>query len=273
MALTSAACMESAWTAVLASHKGLQASAPHNSPTIHASEPRISVRTRGRHIFPNVGQPHYTLALCRGRFSLYVSWEASKIWRLQCWWSGPWSLLSKGDFEKETACPVHISVFPEEPWDVLFHLAMAQTRTHKITVVVSFSYKHNEISRYFLWNNFEPYPPCRTQKSRQLGEAVEVLQVFGCWSHASSALAEASLRSLGPKDQLHGRPPAAPAAVFPSTFLPGVSVPATGDASEAWQEDLDVHKLDTPSHHFVGRRQCDPVAHSSHSKHRRPQQP
>jgi hypothetical protein len=34
-----------------------------------------------------------------------------------------------------------------------------------------------------------------------------------------------------------------------------------------------VHKLDTPSHHFVGRPPCDPVAHSSHSKHRRPQQP
>lgn len=122
--------------------------------------------------------------------------------------------------------------------------------------------------------NLSLHPPFRIQKLPWLDGVEEVLRESKCVDRASTALAKASPWVLWPNDQLHGRPSAAPAAVLPNTFVPRVAVSAKGGATEVWQENLDVHALDTPCHHFVARRQSDPAAHScSHSKHTEPKQP
>ena len=96
------ACVESAWTTVLASHKGLRASAPHNSL------PSLGLDARKAHL-SKCGPTKLSqcmLVLCRGRFASCTSRAALKVWRLHSWCFGPWSLLSKGDFErKQLPCP------------------------------------------------------------------------------------------------------------------------------------------------------------------------
>ena len=98
------ACMESAWTTVLASHKGLRASAPHNLL------PSLDLDTRKAHL-SKCGPTKLSqcmLVLCRGRFAWYVSSKALKMWRLHSWCFGPWSLLSKGDFGKTHLLGLHL---------------------------------------------------------------------------------------------------------------------------------------------------------------------
>ena len=149
----------------------------------------------------------------------------------------------------------------------------AYARMHMcMYTVYKWMYMINEFVCVFF--NLSLHPPFRIQKLPWLDGVEEVLRESKCVDRASTALAKASPWVLWPNDQLHGRPSAAPAAVLPNTFVPRVAVSAKGGATEVWQENLDVHALDTPCHHFVARRQSDPAAHScSHSKHTEPKQP
>ena len=87
---------------VLASHKGLRASAPHSSLTNLGSDAWKAHPSKCGPTTLSQGM----LVLCRGRFASYISSKALKMWRLHSWCFGPWSLLSKGDFErKQLPCP------------------------------------------------------------------------------------------------------------------------------------------------------------------------
>ena len=132
--LTSAACMESVWNGVLVSHKGLRASDSQRTTQL------TSKSWFGHADGTSFQMPaNHALALQAGtsqRWFCFVRFIKSlqnlEVSLLVVW---PIVSLSKGDLKK-SSCLVHISVFREEPREVLFHLALAQKWSHKITAVV-----------------------------------------------------------------------------------------------------------------------------------------
>ena len=97
-------------------------------PAHHTTHQHLMVRTRGRHIFPNLDQPS----------SPSTGWDFAEVvlfrtFHEKLWKRGGFTLggLAHGLFcpkeiSKESSCPVHISIFWEEPKNVLFHLATAK---------------------------------------------------------------------------------------------------------------------------------------------------
>ena len=141
------ACMEPAWTTVLASHKGLRASAPHNSL------PSLGLDARKAHLSMWTNQALAMHAGTLQRSFCLVRFIKSKAWKCGGFTLG---VLAHGLFcpkeisEKHT-CSVNISIFREEPWDVLFHLAMAKNWTHKVTVISRFLTNPSNLQGIFLF--------------------------------------------------------------------------------------------------------------------------
>ena len=146
------------WNAgVLVSHKGLRASAPHSVPIILGSDvPKAHLSK-----CEPTKLSRCTVVLWQGRFASFVSSKALKMWRLRSWFFGPWSLLSKGDFERtRLPCP-HLRL-PGRAMRCSFSPGHGSKMNPKLQSCRCLKIPSN--LQAICLANFESYPPFRTQK-------------------------------------------------------------------------------------------------------------